>query len=387
MTDLTRNVQTHCIGRLLIDLPEGTTWNATASSARLGDLTLVVETDVSQARYDELIEQRWQAVQAAKADDNGRPWLQAPERLSTAEGGTLFVYGFERVEGLAEDDETVVQKLFHQAEGYLWRDGTLFKVAPALNARNAIARLFPRLHARAGDDVPTRPGLCLSNAFVDGYFDPARGEQEEVSWGFALPRNLGLVVRHATVWEPGPSMLQRRREADKESAGLIARILAEPGVVAGRKEYRAEERRVGELTGEEYVMGGTEGVEPQVFKTNIGGEWDFGGRAAPSPLPGINLGMGTSFRTTRQPPALGDFPERADAPDGPTETEFFEVWDAIVESVRLRPSALTPPPPGGAPVAPDPVVSTVVSKPGGGDYVLEEFLTGVPPTQDWMDKL
>lgn len=34
MTELTK-MQTHCVGRLLIDLPEGTEWEPTASGAHL----------------------------------------------------------------------------------------------------------------------------------------------------------------------------------------------------------------------------------------------------------------------------------------------------------------------------------------------------------------
>ncbi|WP_123405010.1 T6SS immunity protein Tli4 family protein [Pseudomonas frederiksbergensis] len=388
MSDLTQNMQTYCVGRLLIDLPKGATWTTQASGAQLGNMALSVTTGVTQQQYDELVEHRWQEVLAIKTDNNGKAYLRPSERIATPEGGAVFVYEYEHVDGLAEDDETVVQQLFHQAEGYLWRDGTLFKITPSLNSKDAIAKLFPRLHARAADEIPSRPGLCLSGAFVDGYYDLASGDQEEVSWGFTLPRNLGVVVRHGMVWEPEQPMLERRREADRESAGLIARMLADPGVVAGRKEYRAATRVVGEMDGEEYVMGGTEGKGPQEFKTNVGGEWNFVGRGTPTPLPSVNLGMDTTYLTSRKPSTLGDFPNFEDVSGGPTEAEFFEIWDAIIESVRFRPGALTPPSGGKPLISPSsPVTSTVVSKPGTNDYALEEFLTGLSPSQDWMDKL
>lgn len=391
MSELTRNMQTYCVGRLLIDLPAGTTWKPQASGAQLGNMALSVITGVSRAQYDELLDKRWQEVQAFKIDNNGKAYLRPSERIATADGGAVFAYEFEHVEGLAEDDETVIQQLFHQAEGYLWRDGTLFKVTPSLNSKDAIQQLFPRLHARAADDIPSRPGLCLSGAFVDGAYDLAHGEQEEVSWAFDLPRNLGVVVRHAMVWKPGQSVLERRREADKESAGLIARMLADPGVVAGRHEYRAAKRIVGDLAGEEYVMGGTEGEGPQEFKTNIGGEWDFVGQGAPRPLPSINVSMDTTYLTSQKPPSLGGFPGSDEVKEGPTETEFFEVWDAIIDSLRFRPGALTPPPSGGkphnSPSSPSPVASIQSGKPGTDDYALEEFLAGLSSPQDWVDKL
>ncbi|AZE12436.1 hypothetical protein C4K10_4164 [Pseudomonas chlororaphis subsp. aureofaciens] len=391
MSELTQNMHTYCVGRMLIDLPAGTTWKPQASGAQLGNMTLSVTTGVSQPQYEELIDKRWQEVQAFKADNNGKAYLRPSERITTADGGAVFAYEFEHVEGLAEDDETVIQQLFHQAEGYLWRDGTLFKITPSLNSKDAIQKLFPRLHARATDEIPSRPGLCLSGAFVDGVYDLARGEQEDVSWAFELPRNLGVVVRQAMVWKPGQSVLDRRREADNENAGLIARMLSEPGVVAGRHEYRAAKRIVGDLAGEEYVMGGTEGDSPQEFKTNIGGEWDFVGRGAPAPLPSINIAMDTTYLTSRKPSSLGSFPDSEDVAGGPTEVEFFEVWDAIIDSLRFRPGALTPPPAGGKPLnspsGPGPVTSIHSGKPGTDDYALEEFLAGLSSPQNWMDKL
>jgi len=62
--------------------------------------------------------------------------------------------------------------------------------------------------------------------------------------------------------------------------------------------------------------------------------------------------MGSTFRTSSKPLSLGAFPEAQDTPDGPTEAEFFEVWDAVVASVRFRPGALTLPPLKPAPAPP-----------------------------------
>ncbi|ENN0686818.1 hypothetical protein AB8721_006152, partial [Pseudomonas aeruginosa] len=63
MTELTKKMQTHCVGRLLIDLPEGTEWEPTASGAHLdGYLALSVTTGVSEADYAILMEKRWAEI-------------------------------------------------------------------------------------------------------------------------------------------------------------------------------------------------------------------------------------------------------------------------------------------------------------------------------------
>lgn len=117
----------------------------------------------------------------------------------------------------------------------------------------------------------------------------------------------------------------------------------QPGAVAGQKEYRTGARTIRNLAGEEYVMGGTEGLNAQSFKTNIGGEWAYPGRGGTHAQPSIDLGMDTTFITARRPSSLGGFPDPEDAPGVLTEAEFFEVWDAVIASVRPRPIVLAQP--------------------------------------------
>ena len=69
MTALTQNMRTHCVGRLLIDLPEGSTWKPDASGATIGGIKLAVETDIRQERFKERVEKRWREVEAIKLDN------------------------------------------------------------------------------------------------------------------------------------------------------------------------------------------------------------------------------------------------------------------------------------------------------------------------------
>ncbi|AZD16916.1 hypothetical protein C4K25_3995 [Pseudomonas chlororaphis] len=386
MTELTQKMLTHCVGRLLIDLPEGTTWEANDSSAQLGGyLGLSVTTGVTEADFKALVARRWSEIEAEEKRSTW-PTVQPARRETSLENSAVLSYGYHENEG--PDLDGVVRKdVFHDAEGYLWRDGTLFKLGPMLNGATDITRWLPRLHARKNDEVPNKPGLCLNGAFVDSYYD-LTGPYEIASWRFSLPKNLGLVVRHTKVWEPEQPMLERYREAESEFAGLLADELTKPGVVAGRKEYRAKKRNVGGLEGDEYVVGGTEGKSTRnYFETNVGGEWSFPGTVTPSPMPSINIDLGTTFQTTIKPAELGDFPAHDEAPGYPTEVEFFELWDTILNSIRYRPGALTPPPPGSNPTISSSSVRPAPLSGGADDYALEEFLADLKPNNNWMDEL
>ncbi|MCT9632650.1 hypothetical protein [Pseudomonas aeruginosa] len=73
MNELTQKMQTHCVGRLLIDLPEGSTWEPNASGAHLdGYLALSVTTGVTEAEYDALVERRWSEIEAEEKNPPGR---------------------------------------------------------------------------------------------------------------------------------------------------------------------------------------------------------------------------------------------------------------------------------------------------------------------------
>ena len=384
MTELTQNMRTHCVGRLLIDLPEGTSWSADASGARLsGYLTLSVTTDVSQEQYEALIAQRWQELE--KLEKRSARYIDSPAtKASPLENSAVFAYGFRENEG-PDLDGVVRKNIFHDAEGYLWRDGTLFKLGPTLNASEEITNWLPRLHARKNDEIPEKPGLCLNGAFVDAYYD-LDGFPEAASWRFKLPNHFGLVVRHSKVWQPEQPMLERYRESKSEFASIVADVLTEPGVVAGRKEYRAKQRVVAGMEGDEYVVGATGGdSNTNEYETNAGGEWNFPGAVTPNAMPSININLETTFETVGKPAELGSFATPEEAPGYPSEAEFFEVWDGILNSIRWRPGSLVPPPPGSTPpigyknARPMPATGT--------DYSLEEFLASLKPKEDWMEDL
>ncbi|WP_269961905.1 T6SS immunity protein Tli4 family protein [Pseudomonas citronellolis] len=348
MTALTQNLRTHCVGRLLIDLPEGSTWKPDASGATIGGIKLAVETDISQEWFKDYIEQRWQEIEAKKSRSK-RYVQRSAERTSPLTNSAVFTYGFRRVEG-PDVDGVYRNNIFHDAEGYYWVDGTLFKLGPALNGQEKIAALLPRLYARKADEIPFSPGLCLNGGFVRGYYD--LGESEEVSWGFSLPRNMGIAVRHTKVSTPATSLFQRERESRDEAAAYLSALL-KPEETFKEHLFRQATRQVGELRGEELIVGSVEDTGVDKYVTSIDGIWEYTGKGAPSFQPQIKLILDTpSFLTTYIPSPAGGFPKWEDTPDGPTEAEFFEVWDTVVASVRFRPGALTPPPLKPAPAAP-----------------------------------
>ncbi|KWR74502.1 T6SS immunity protein Tli4 family protein [Pseudomonas sp. PI1] len=370
MTALTQNMRTHCVGRLLIDLPEGSTWKPDASGATIGGIKLAVETDIRQERFKERVEKRWREVEAIKLDNYRKRYVRPSERHDPTANAAVFLYEFEYIDG--PNLQGVWSKdLFYQVEGYYWADGTLFKLGPALNGQEKIAELLPRLRARKADEVPSSPGLCLNGAFVMGYYDLA--ESEQITGNFNLPYDLGLRIEHTLVHEPAGSLFQRDKESLGEAAAYMAATMSTDDFYDDHK-FRWAKLRAGELDGEEGVVGAIQGTKSTGYETSIGGVWEYPGLGKPSPRPMVNIKLNVpDIRTTYIPSPAGGFPKPQDVSQGPTEAEFFEVWDAVVASVRFRPGALTPPP-----LKPDPAPPISREQAEADQRFLDDFIASRP---------
>jgi len=366
MTDLTKNMQTHCVGRLLIDLPQGSHWKNDASSARIDDLSIEIETHVTYEEYVARMEKRRGEIASLKPQSDR--YLNRPaETLRPGGGDYVFAYAFRQSDGPGIDGKWE-KSIAYEAEGYAWRNGTFFKVGPDLYSQPRILKILPRLQARLDHEIPNRPGFCLNGAFIEGYYDLEKDEEEEISWGFKLPKNLGLVVRHTKVWSPQETLFERQRESEGEVLAYLAALI-KPGDTYEQHVFRKAARSVRGLNGEEIVAGSVEDSGKQGYLSTVGGTWEYPGAGNESPAPAIEVSIDTpEVKTSYIPSPAGGFPKPADMPEGLTEAEFFEVYDAIINSIRPRPGAFAPPPSSGGPVSGSPL---------GRDLSFERILAGL----------
>ncbi|WMD18791.1 T6SS immunity protein Tli4 family protein [Achromobacter seleniivolatilans] len=366
MTTLTENMRTHCIGRLQIDLPDGTTTPANASGAIVRGLDVSVTTGVSRQRYEEILEARWQALQGLTHDNYGKQYIRPSEKIGSNELGFIFAYQYKSLH-VPDLYGVWANRIFHNAEGYVWLDGALVKIRSDVDGKDLISQLLPAISARSPEQFPTQAGLCLDGIFIAEPYNMER--DESVTWKFNLPRNMTAVIRHTKVWGPARSITKRA----SASAAFRAAYLASRSSDQVFKEhmFRIANRTVGELVGEEVVVGSLEGASDAPYQTQIGGTWEFPGRGADSPAPQIVVDLSVfGIETNDMPSPAGGFPKIEDMPNGPTEEEFFEVWDAMVASTRIRSGALTPPRPVESP--PSPVSSAQAE---ANQKLMDDFLS------------
>ncbi|MBN0719755.1 hypothetical protein JTM06_34760, partial [Pseudomonas aeruginosa] len=109
-------------------------------------LALSVTTGVSEADYAILMEKRWAEIEAEEKKST-RLAPRSANKRSPLKNSSVFIYNYVWVEG--PDLNGVMRKeVFHEAEGYLWRDNTLFTFGRTLNAAEDILRWLPRLYTR-----------------------------------------------------------------------------------------------------------------------------------------------------------------------------------------------------------------------------------------------
>lgn len=370
MTSLTKDMKTLCIGRILMDVPAGKTLEPKASWARIGGANVSSVSGVDRAQFEALVESRWRALQDLKTASGKAP-LYPPEKFNPRADSVVFSYGFKRIDG-PDAFGVYGSRIFYDAQGFQWLDGTLVEFSPQLHGKEEIIDLMGRTRARGTEEIPNQPGLCLDGLFIAGYY--AQAHTESTAWLLELPRGLRARVDVTQVEAPAKSYFERDRESLVAWADFIANAV-KPGETYAGHHYRKGQRDVGGLVGDEEVSGEVEGNEKFGYGTEIGGLWEYPGDGPAAPAPQIRITMRTPrLETTYVPTPAGGFPRPEDTPDGPFAEEFFEIWDAMIGSVRLRPVALTKVPRVESPA------SRISPEQAERDRQrLDAFIAGLPP--------
>ena len=296
--------RTLAIGRHLVDVPGAATvipqWQYNGVAINLAD---DVRTD---AQFDEMVNEREKVLRTSKHDKHGNLFVRrihhanrAVTVVSWPKPFSQYMYLFDtyfRVgnqtilySGEVTDDRLDVARQTRDALSQSWRlieDGTL----------------------------PQDAGFVARNVLL------ARTAFNHESWTLAirLAGKPDVALRIATyarsVDRPG---LRER------SGGLLASLL---GSIAGMHQLRNHSREVGPIAADEILVAGTEGG-----KRHYAFKWEAPGKAYKLGDPHINVSMNvTESDYTTNETSFAD------------DAEALELWDRLVDSIRLRPGAVGP---------------------------------------------
>lgn len=335
MNELTQEMQTHCVGRYLIDLPkdfEVGTRQAVGYKREVVIETLGKMTESGFNTYMQQIEAEY------KVKKNRR---QKISYFFSTSKPTTDSQIFERIK---DDEEPIDSRLI---EGYKWSNGIALKMVVAAtessleNREDAastiktgldvsqrkkyITGLLARLRSRETTEIPKEPGFCFDGGFLSG--KAGEGKELEIDEEFGAG---GVFKTH-----PDVSFTFNSYTAFREKTTLLERQLNK---LVENKHGRLLRQGAVKLAGvpqaEEFLMEGEQDYFELVDGKRVRGHYFTmqGNSKIGSPqTPLFNLTMETAniVSKTENSPNLTKGPSLSDA-------QATALWDAISRTIRLR---------------------------------------------------
>lgn len=314
---------TYCLGRFLIDLPNDAEIMAQTAEYRWDKIK--VERLPSSKTFQEMIAEKEKTLRETKHDDE--PSLL--KHISRSDNGNSVVMLYW---------EKPYSDVLYEMAAYKWLQGFRFlmkdeasknKVDVALGMAN---RTLSELRYRDPKEIPTEPGFCIERGLFAG--EPAMPHYERAEVSFRLKGHPDVVV-NASTWmvmkEDREGLLDRidRKKKDTALIDLFNRI----------KVLRRGQHSVAGMAAEEYLQSIPAG---ETFSTHMF-RWETTGKYHDLYAPEIIV----EFRTGK----TKDFEER---PPTLSDKQAIELFDSIVNSIRVRPvsSPALSPEPSPNPAAP-----------------------------------
>ena len=318
-----KQLQTLCLGRFLVDVPKDTEMVGQSSEYRGDSVSLTRR--VSQEAFQKVILDKEKVLKETKHETE--PSLL--KHISRSGDGNSVVMVFWKAPTTG---------YLYVTEAYKWTKGYQFliksyasrdKVPMALELAN---RTLAELQYRRDNEIPTTPGFCIDGGFFAG--EPLAPNYESRVFNLRLKSHPDVRF-----------VITSRTNGEQIAEGLLARIDRKPtpeifkALEAQGKMLRRGAHRVGEMDAEEMLeaVATGEGYLTHLFF------WEAGGKPrniyAPSIVVKLETGMTPTGSITR--PSL-------------TDKQAIELFDSIVNSIRLRPNGSSAATPENSPPPPRP---------------------------------
>ncbi|WP_233885396.1 T6SS immunity protein Tli4 family protein [Paraburkholderia flagellata] len=325
MTELTANLKTRCVGRYLVDMPEGAT---EYGYARIGGVDIEAKAMTEDA-YRQEIAQRETVLKTVEIT-YPRPFLYA---AGPARGRSTYYFIYR--------DTLIDSPATRYIEGYKWDRGYRFllkietydyvhpdqtddPIVKQFDVKNEVPAktnlvfdLLEKLRGRPNEEIPTEPGVCFAGGFLPG----KATDDQYVRGGFTLTSNpdVSFVVSVDTASQGGITLLQHADDSQTLDAlkAMDAKVIRKGTVeLSGLRaeEWLFEGLKPGDGRGDTFTL--------SVNDTTSG----------PS-SPYLSLEMDTGGQLKIQ----GKFVKLDKG--SLTTREAIALWDAVSRKVRVRPGA------------------------------------------------
>ncbi|BBQ88332.1 T6SS immunity protein Tli4 family protein [Raoultella ornithinolytica] len=333
MNKINAEMKPYCVGRYMLDLPSSFTayndsapldeniWAAVISRPEDMYKTYLVTKKMYRPGFVQLIALREKVLQNSKTiDAQDMPFLKKVWPLPDGMDGVIF----ER-----NENESVADAM-RILEGYLYTNGVVIKFQKqTINdsssvynkqrrgrpARNYVARdvsqmqsLMARISGRDNDVIPTKPGSCITHAFIAT--DPTAREREDINIGLISNTfdNIRVVVSNDNFTREENTVLDRMGE-------IKSNISRSRGGIERKGAFS-----VNGLQAQEFLA---TGLQEDNDEPRYQFEMYINEMTASYKAPGFML----TLDNQRMPPTSY------------SKEEIIAFWDEISRSVRVRPGA------------------------------------------------
>lgn len=295
--------KTHCFGRYLVDLPPDAQVNA-KYKLRNNEIVLLKGYDSHMLKAD--LDKREAELKLQKHNTQGSMFVQRASHANDSQ--TIVSWIRPTYDKMYWAEARLVYREPYRAYQY---DGKVAtdRLAVGLTAREKLAR---SLRPRADNEIPKESGFCIEGGYIAG--NEWMDETVRVSVGFPKHPGVDFGISIFAVGKPDKPLLERM-------GGTMSDLL---GKFAGLKMLRKGKRPVGPVDADEIATAANEkGQRLYAFA------WEAPGKPKSNEFPNINVELGVLEQTP--PPQTPPFKNDAEA---------LELWDAIIDSIRLRPGAV-----------------------------------------------
>lgn len=303
-----KDTKTYCFGRFLIDLPKTAEVNGQAYEYMFGK----IESErflKGEAGFAQKMKEREQELRAGQDQDD---FSLVETRSGSSPNTKIFKLSLQ-----------LFKNVTYGFEAHRWtKNGVMFSTRETAFSQDKIdsvlqrleTRLLPNLSYRSPDKIPTEPGFCIENGFIA---DDGKTEQYEYAKLFFKFKNWPDVTAEVIATRGGkiqPSLL------DRVNSKPIPEAFAEAAKEI--KTFREGKHDVGPLKGEEIL---------EALPTDHGFfihrfVWDTQGKLNSATEPAFYFELQTGVAGAQ------------DVRPSLTDKQAIELFDAIVNSIRMRPT-------------------------------------------------
>ena len=295
---------THCFGRHLVDLPPNARIDQPIFKMFKEQIKLTKIR--SAAELEDVVAAREAELKSQKHDTAGSMFIG--RELGEKRAITLKLWSTSNSKDIVRIETFFISNNPFHCYSYNSL-GELERLKIGLSIRNDISAA---LTSRDPRTIPTTLGFCIEQGFIA--INELNTESFDVSIGLPGRKDVSFGISTYVQGKVDESLLER-------TSGLMGSVI---GIATGTSTLRRGKHPVGPIDAEEILVAGTEhGKRLYAF------EWEAPGKARSIAEPHMSASLGV---------LEGQY--KTNAESFKDDDEALALWDAVIDSIRLRPGAV-----------------------------------------------